>query len=86
MGVLVADLDQYTEEIGLNQHELIILANTRMPFGKYKGKLLLHLPEDYLLWYRQNGFPKGKLGAQLELMLEIKINGLENLISPLVTD
>jgi uncharacterized protein (DUF3820 family) len=60
------------------------LANTRMPFGKYEGKLLVHLPEPYLVWYRQKGFPKGTLGEQLQLMLEIKINGLEELIYPLI--
>ncbi len=56
----------------------------RMPFGKYKGSLLIHIPEHYLVWYRGKGFPAGKLGRQLELMLEIKINGLEELIYPLI--
>lgn len=65
-------------------HELVKLANTRMPFGKYKGQLLIKLPEAYLVWYKQKGFPKGTLGRQLELILEIKINGLEQLIYPLV--
>jgi len=63
---------------------LIKLANTRMPFGKYEGKLLVELPEPYLVWYRQKGFPKGELGALLEQMYEIKLNGLEKLIWPLV--
>lgn len=68
----------------MHQHELVELANMRMPYGRYKGKLLVELPENYLVWYRGQGFPSGKLGRQLELMLEIKINGLENLIYPLV--
>jgi uncharacterized protein (DUF3820 family) len=66
------------------RHELVELANMRMPYGKYEGKLLIHIPEAYLVWYRGKGFPKGKLGRQLELMLEIKSNGLEELIYPLV--
>lgn len=66
------------------KHELEQLANMRMPYGKYKGKLLIHIPEAYLVWYRGKGFPAGKLGRQLELMLEIKSNGLEELIYPLV--
>lgn len=66
------------------QHELVRLANTRMPYGKYKGYLLIKLPESYLVWYRQKGFPNGTLGRQLELILEIKINGLEQIIYPLI--
>lgn len=66
------------------QEELIKLANARMPFGKYQGRFLVDLPEAYLVWFRQKGFPSGKLGEQLQVMLEIKINGLEGLIRPLV--
>jgi hypothetical protein len=68
----------------MEQHQLVELANATMPYGKYQGKLLLHLPENYLVWMSQNGFPAGKLGAQLALMYEIKLNGLEHLIRPLV--
>ncbi len=70
--------------MGDKKHELVELANMRMPYGKYKGVLLIKLPEPYLVWYKQKGFPNGKLGRQLELMLEIKINGLEELIYPLI--
>ena len=58
----------------------MVLANARMPFGKYQGKYLIELPEHYLVWYRTKGFPPGKLGTQLEQILEIKTNGLEPLI------
>jgi uncharacterized protein (DUF3820 family) len=68
----------------MQQHQLVKLANTRMPYGKFKGLLLVQLPEPYLVWYRSKGFPKGRLGEQLSLMLEIKINGLEHLIHPLI--
>lgn len=69
-----------------NDHRQFLLkvANTRMPFGKYEGRLLLEIPEPYLVWYKQKGFPKGELGALLEQMLEIKLNGLEPVIWPLV--
>ena len=67
-----------------DQHELVELAAAKMPFGKYQGRYLLHLPESYIVWFKQNGFPAGKLGRQLELMYEIKSNGLEHLIQPLV--
>jgi len=52
----------------------------RMPFGKYQGKYLIEIPEHYLVWYKNKGFPAGKLGIQLEQILEIKMNGLEPLI------
>ncbi len=62
------------------QKELIELVQTKMPFGKYKGHFLVDLPEPYLVWYKNKGFPEGKLGRQLQLMYEIKLNGLEYLI------
>jgi len=67
----------------MNPQTLIELTNTRMPFGKYKGRLLCDLPEPYLVWFHQKGFPQGNLGAQLSAMFEIKVNGLEYLLKPL---
>lgn len=61
---------------------LIKLAHTQMPFGKYKGTLLVHLPEPYVIWLSRNGFPKGELGKMLGIVYEIKVNGLEGLIKP----
>ncbi len=60
--------------------ELVDLANARMPFGKYERKYLIDIPENYLVWYKNKGFPAGKLGIQMEQILEIKMNGLEPLI------
>jgi len=59
---------------------LIQVANAKMPFGKYKNTYLIELPENYLVWYRNKGFPKGKLGQMLESVFEIKRNGLEQII------
>ena len=67
----------------LDKNDLIKLAKTQMPFGKYKGRLLIDLPEPYLLWFANRGFPEGKLGTLLALTLEIKTNGLTHLINPL---
>jgi len=61
------------------REELKKLLNTRMPYGKYKGRLLIELPEPYLTWYHSKGFPKSKLGEMLHLMYEIKLNGLEDM-------
>lgn len=66
------------------REELIKLANMKMPFGKYKGHFLVDIPEPYYVWFHEKGFPKGKFGDQLRLMHEIKVNGLEHLIRPLV--
>ena len=66
------------QEIKPDNRELIKAINMKMPFGKYKGSILLNLPESYLVWFCQKGFPKGKLGEQLQLMYEIKLNGLED--------
>lgn len=60
--------------------------NQVMPFGKYAGRKLLHLPEPYLVWFHQKGFPPTKLGEQLALMYEIKLNGLESVVAPLLDD
>jgi uncharacterized protein (DUF3820 family) len=59
---------------------LIKLAHTKMPFGKYEGRFLIDLPEYYVVWYHNKGFPKGELGQQLALVYELKLNGLEELI------
>ena len=57
----------------------IALAATKMSFGKYKGLRLIDLPERYLVWLSQKGFPAGKLGEMLQAVYEIKLNGLEYL-------
>lgn len=69
------------------QHEYLIkLANTRMPFGKYAGRLLIDLPEPYVVWFANQGYPKGEIGELLASLYEIKANGLEKLLRPLVED
>jgi uncharacterized protein (DUF3820 family) len=62
---------------------LLELVKTRMPFGKYKDKLLCDLPVSYLEWFGRKGFPKGKLGMQLQTLYEIQLNGLGALLEPL---
>lgn len=62
---------------------LIKLANMTMPFGKYAGRVIIDLPEEYLLWFQQKGFPENELGKLLALALEIRINGQESVLDPL---
>ncbi len=68
----------------MEKEQLIEIANTIMPFGKYQGRALIDLPEEYLLWFARKGeFPKGKLGELMALTLLVKTEGLEQLVKPL---
>ena len=62
---------------------LLKIARMRMPFGKYKDRLLIDLPEPYIVWFSQKGFPEGQLGKMLRIVYEVKLNGLEYLFKPL---
>jgi uncharacterized protein (DUF3820 family) len=63
-----------------DQQFLIDLAKMKMPFGKYKDRYLIDLPEHYLIWYKNKGFPNGKIGKQLESVYELQLNGLEYIV------
>lgn len=78
--------DPVREGMGVGQNDdyaqLLTLWKYRMPFGKYKGVRLVDLPEPYVVWFAQKGFPSGKLGIMLQIVYEIKTNGLEYLFEP----
>ncbi|NQX41935.1 hypothetical protein SAMN05421820_109203 [Pedobacter steynii] len=67
----------------MNPQILNDLVTMQMPFGKYKGRIICDLPESYLIWFHNKGFPPGKLGEMLATLYEIKLNGLEYLLQPL---
>ena len=68
----------------MEEENLIEVANTVMPLGKYEGRVLIDLPEPYLLWFaRKDEFPAGHLGELMAMTLAIKIEGLEGLVKPL---
>mgnify|MGYP003401689742 CR=1 FL=1 len=72
------------EELPAPDPQLLLqLVQTKMPFGKYKDRLICDLPVSYLEWFNRKGFPKGKLGMQLQTMYEIQVNGLGYLLNPL---
>jgi len=68
----------------LNAQNLLDAVNQTMPFGKYQGRKLIELPEPYLVWFHGQGFPNSKLGRQLALMYEVKVNGLEEMLQGLI--
>ena len=67
----------------MNPEALKLLVTSRMPYGKYKDRLIADLPGHYLNWFARTGFPKGELGQLLALMQEIDHNGLKPLLDPL---
>ncbi len=73
-----------TFDTELAHKDILKLASYRMPFGKHAGQLLIDLPEPYVVWFHQKGFPDGELGRMLGITYEIKTNGLEHLFKPLI--
>lgn len=67
----------------MEPEDLRKLVTTRMPYGKYQGRLIADLPGAYLAWFARKGFPPGQLGRLLVLALEIDHNGLSGLLDPL---
>ena len=62
---------------------LFKLKTFKMPYGKHKDRLLIDLPEPYVVWIHENQLPKGELGLLFRELYEIKVNGLEYLIRSL---
>ena len=71
------------EEVFPDKKQLIELLEFKMPFGKYKEWIIMDLPEHYLVWFNQKGFPQGKLGELMNLAYEIRLNGLEGMVKSL---
>lgn len=71
--------DPQAPDAGAMRRALLECAATRMPFGKYgpdgappKGRLLVDLPHDYLIWMKRKGFPRGRLGELLATLYEVR--------------
>ncbi|PRB80579.1 DUF3820 family protein [Pseudomonas sp. MYb185] len=67
----------------MQPEDLQLLVTRKMPYGKYKGRLIADLPGHYLNWFAREGFPQGEIGRLLQLMQEIDHNGLSALLDPL---
>ena len=78
-------LEPITPE-SINRELLEELVSARMPFGRFAGERLIDLPEPYVVWFKQQGFPEGKIGQQLAAVYEIKVYGLEVMLRPLLNE
>jgi len=65
---------------GPDRQVLIDIVNIKMPFGKYKGRVISDLPIFYLEWFNKKEWPAGKIGFLMRNTYEIKINGMEPLL------
>lgn len=82
-----AFLNDWQQHLG---EALAEIGRWHMPFGKYgpqhyppKGVPLYDLPEEYVIWFQHNGFPKGRLGQLLRIICEIRMAGAEAVFEPL---
>ena len=82
----ISDEGDVFSELQSDPQQLLKLTQYRMPFGKYSNRLLIDLPEPYVIWFANKGFPNGELGKMMAIVHEIKVNGLEYLFQPLRKD
>jgi len=75
--------DEYAPDVGFDPEDLELLIRWRMPFGRYSGRALIDLPEEYLFWFERHGFPGGDLGRLMSLALGIKRHGAEPVVREL---
>jgi len=47
------------------------------------GRMRYDLPVEYLYWFKERGFPKGRLGELLAIVCEVKGVGMDMLFDPL---
>jgi len=66
------------------------IGRARMPFGKFgmqayppAGVPVMDLPVEYLAWFKQRGFPKGRLGELMAVVYEVKEVGMDKIFDPL---
>lgn len=80
MGEEAMDDDLWREQL---RDALKDLEGAVMPFGKYKGRLLVALPDEYLMWFKERGFPQGRLGELMTFVYEVKMAGAEEVFAPI---
>jgi uncharacterized protein (DUF3820 family) len=73
------------------QRDLAEIGRTFMPFGKHgpahhppHGVPIYDLPVEYLAWFAaKGGFPKGRLGVLLQMVHQMKVDGLDTVFDVL---
>ncbi len=68
----------------MNPVSLIKIVNMEMPYGRYRGRKLIDLPESYVLWLIDKAPPSGQLGDLIQELSDIKVNGLEQMVKKAV--
>ncbi len=68
---------------GFDRGDVEALLEVKMPFGRCRGQALIDLPEEYLLWFVREEFPRGRLGQLMQLALGIKRYGAESVVKNL---
>ncbi|HMQ21987.1 MAG TPA: DUF3820 family protein [Planctomycetota bacterium] len=63
---------------------LVAIGNAHMPFGRFgprayppRGVPIIDLPFEYLAWFEQRGWPRGRLGELLALVYHSKLSGVD---------
>ena len=61
-----------------------------MPFGMFgpkdyppRGVPIIDLPPEYLAWFKERKFPKGRLGELMEMVFEVKLCGADGVFAPI---
>ncbi|REJ82220.1 MAG: hypothetical protein DWQ36_21230 [Acidobacteria bacterium] len=70
-------------DLGFDPEDLELLVDQPMPYGRYRGRALIDLPEEYLMALESYGWPEGELGRLLALTLGIKRHGAEHVVKDL---
>ncbi len=70
--------------------DMAAIERMRMPFGKFgpqnfppHGVPIFDLPVEYLAWFAQKGFPKGRLGDLLKIVHQMKVDGSDFAFDPM---
>jgi len=69
---------------------LLEIGRMRMPFGMFgpkdyppAGVPIMDLPPEYLIWFKNRTFPKGRLGELMAVVCEVKEVGMDAVFEPL---